>query len=101
MAYGGRPPWSRSPRSSPSRGKPGTWRRRAGVNRRNTHRQEGGGVLPAAYRPSENGGTLPRLLRKPHKVKQGIDVLICHPRLVQTGLDLIDFPTIVWDETDT
>ena len=34
------------------------------------------------------------------KVKQGIDVLICHPRLVQTGLDLIDFPTIVWDETD-
>ncbi len=34
------------------------------------------------------------------KVKQGIDVLVCHPRLVQTGLDLIDFPTIVWDETD-
>ena len=34
------------------------------------------------------------------KVQQGIDVLICHPRLVQTGLDLIDFPTIVWDETD-
>ena len=34
------------------------------------------------------------------KVKQGIDVLICHPRLVQTGLDLIDFPTICWDETD-
>ena len=34
------------------------------------------------------------------RVKQGIDILICHPRLVQTGLDLIDFPTIVWDETD-
>ena len=34
------------------------------------------------------------------KVQEGIDVLICHPRLVQTGLDLIDFPTIVWDETD-
>ena len=34
------------------------------------------------------------------KVKQGIDVMICHPRLVQTGLDLIDFPTIVWDETE-
>ena len=31
---------------------------------------------------------------------QCIDVLICHPRLVQTGLDLIDFPTIVWDETE-
>ena len=33
-------------------------------------------------------------------MKEGIDVLICHPRLVQTGLDLIDFPTICWDETD-
>ena len=34
------------------------------------------------------------------KVEQGIDVLICHPRLVQTGLDLIDFPTICWAEVD-
>ena len=30
------------------------------------------------------------------QVRQGIDVLICHPRLVQTGLDLVDFPTICW-----
>ncbi len=34
------------------------------------------------------------------RVKQGIDVMICHPRLVQTGLDLIDFPTLCWYETD-
>ena len=34
------------------------------------------------------------------KVKQGLDVMVCHPRLVQTGLDLIDFPTICWYETD-
>ena len=34
------------------------------------------------------------------RVKQGIDVMICHARLVQTGLDLIDFPTIVWDEIE-
>ena len=34
------------------------------------------------------------------KVKQGIEVMICHPRLVQTGLDLIDFPTLCWYETD-
>ena len=34
------------------------------------------------------------------RVKKGLDVLICHPRLVQTGLDLIDFPTIVWDEIE-
>ena len=34
------------------------------------------------------------------KVKQGVDALICHPRLVQTGLDLVDFPTICWYETE-
>ncbi len=34
------------------------------------------------------------------KVNEGVDVLICHPRLVQTGLDLVDFPTICWYETD-
>ena len=34
------------------------------------------------------------------EVEDGIDVLICHPRLVQTGLDLIEFPTIIWYETD-
>ena len=34
------------------------------------------------------------------RVTQGVDVLICSSRLVQTGLDLLDFPTIVWYETD-
>ena len=34
------------------------------------------------------------------RVEEGVDVLVCHPRLVQTGLDLVDFPTIVWLETD-
>ena len=34
------------------------------------------------------------------RVEEGIDVLICHPRLVQTGLDLIAFATICWYETD-
>ncbi len=34
------------------------------------------------------------------QVKAGLDVLLVHPRLVQTGLDLIDFPTIVWQEVE-
>ncbi len=34
------------------------------------------------------------------QVEEGVDVLVCHPRLVQTGLDLVDFPTICWYETD-
>ena len=34
------------------------------------------------------------------RVKEGLDVLLVHPRLVQTGLDLVDFPTIVWHELE-
>ena len=34
------------------------------------------------------------------RVKEKVDVLICNPRLVQTGLELVDFPTLVWYETD-
>ena len=33
-------------------------------------------------------------------LEEGVDVLVCHPRLVQTGLDLVEFPTICWYETD-
>ncbi|CCF85498.1 DEAD-like helicase (fragment) [Nitrolancea hollandica Lb] len=34
------------------------------------------------------------------RVWEGTDVLICHPHLVQTGLDLVDWPSIVWFETE-
>lgn len=34
------------------------------------------------------------------RVREGIDALICHPRLVQTGLDLLAFPSIVWLQPD-
>jgi hypothetical protein len=34
------------------------------------------------------------------RVREGSEVLICHPRLVQTGLDLIDWPSICWFETE-
>lgn len=34
------------------------------------------------------------------KVQSGIDVLICNPALVKTGLDLIDFPNIFFYEID-
>jgi hypothetical protein len=34
------------------------------------------------------------------RVREGIDVLITNPRLVQTGLDLVDFPSVVWVEID-
>ena len=33
------------------------------------------------------------------RVEEGVDVLVCHPQLVQTGLDLVDFSTVVWHET--
>ena len=34
------------------------------------------------------------------QVENGLDALICNPRLVQTGLDLYDFPTIIWYQTE-
>ncbi len=34
------------------------------------------------------------------QLKEGLDVLICHPQLVETGVDMLDFPTIVWYEAD-
>ena len=33
------------------------------------------------------------------QLKRGIDVAICHPKLVETGLDLLEFPTILFHET--
>jgi superfamily II DNA or RNA helicase len=33
------------------------------------------------------------------QVKQGVQVVICHPKLVETGLDLLDFPTIIFYES--
>jgi len=33
------------------------------------------------------------------QVDRGIDVLICNPELVKTGLDLLDFPTIVFTQS--
>src|SRR5690606_10643013 len=34
------------------------------------------------------------------QVKAGMDVIITHPRKVETGIDLLDFPTIVWMAID-
>jgi hypothetical protein len=34
------------------------------------------------------------------RVREGTDVLLTNPRLVQTGLDLIEFPSLVWMEVD-
>ena len=34
------------------------------------------------------------------RMKEGVDVLVCHPGLAADGLDPIDCPTIVWFETD-
>lgn len=33
------------------------------------------------------------------QLRRGIDVTICHPKIVETGLDLLDFPTILFHET--
>lgn len=46
--------------------------------------------------------TVPRDQREAwvqHQVQHGVDVVISHPQLVETGLDLFAFPTILWYTT--
>lgn len=33
------------------------------------------------------------------QLRRGIDVCICHPKIVETGLDLLEFPAILFHET--
>ncbi|MDP9350458.1 MAG: ATP-dependent helicase, partial [Chloroflexota bacterium] len=69
-------------------------------------------ITPRLSRILEDAGLRVRVLKantvKPEarmdwvneQVKKGLDVLICHPKLVQTGLDLVDFPVIYWHEVE-
>lgn len=50
-------------------------------------------VLTADTPPEQREGWYERQLRS------GMQVCICHPKLVQTGLDLLEFPTILFYET--
>ena len=81
-----------------------------GAGLRHPHRNQGrhgeDGRLPYAARlpgggdEGRRGGPEPQGGVGRRQGQEGVDVLICHPRLVQTGLDLVDFPTICWPETD-
>jgi superfamily II DNA or RNA helicase len=33
------------------------------------------------------------------RLAEGVDVVVCHPKLVETGLDLLSFPTLMFFET--
>ncbi len=51
-------------------------------------------ILPASVKPEQRMDWINQ------RTQQGLDVLICNPKAVQTGLDLIDYPTIVWFEPE-
>jgi superfamily II DNA or RNA helicase len=55
------------------------------------------GIRTAVLR--SNVGTDKREAWYARQVKQGIQVVICHPKLVETGLDLLDFSTIIFYES--
>jgi hypothetical protein len=57
----------------------------------------GAGMRVAVLRPSVT--TLKRELWYEKQLKEGVEVVICHPKLVETGLDLLAFPTIYFYET--
>ena len=55
------------------------------------------GMRVAVLRPSVP--TLKRELWYEKQLKEGVEVVICHPKLVETGLDLLAFPTLYFYET--
>lgn len=58
---------------------------------------ESAGIRTAILRP-----TVPTVQREAwyaKKVAEGVQVVISHPKLVETGLDLLDFPTLIFYET--
>ena len=66
-------------------------------------------IQPEWQRMLEEAGLKTAILRAaPNKreqwvekqVRAGVDVIISHPRKVETGIDLLDFPTIVWMAID-
>jgi hypothetical protein len=66
-------------------------------------------IQPEWQRMLEAAGLKAAVLRAPpnkregwveRQVQAGVDVVISHPRKVETGIDLLDFPTIVWMAID-
>lgn len=55
------------------------------------------GIRPAILRASVPTHKREAWYRE--QLRRGIDVCICHPKIVETGLDLLDFPTILFHET--
>jgi len=58
---------------------------------------ENAGIRAAILRP-----TVPTVKREAwyaKKVAEGVEVIISHPKLVETGLDLLDFPSLIFYET--
>ncbi len=59
-------------------------------------------LLQAGFRVAVLRASVPALRRElwyEKQVKDGVDVVICHPKLVETGLDLLWFPTLYFYET--
>jgi superfamily II DNA or RNA helicase len=55
------------------------------------------GIQTAVLRASVN--TSKREAWYARQIKEGVEVVISHPKLVETGLDLLDFPTIIFYES--
>lgn len=56
----------------------------------------------AGIRTAVLRSTVPTIKREAwygKKVAEGVQVIIAHPKLVETGLDLLDFPTLIFYET--
>ena len=94
-AGGGSPRSRRVGRRRPQGGRHG---RRWGAGTRSTAGKARGG--PASWKAARHAAPERREAWLAKRVQEGVHVLVCHPRLVQTGLGLVDFPTIARFETN-
>lgn len=70
------------------------WTKKTDIAQRLTEMFKENGIRSATMTSSVTADTREEWIEK--KVKKGLDVLICNPKLVETGLDLLDFTTIVF-----
>ena len=74
------------------------WTNRTDTAQKLTEMLEDAGIRTATLKTSGEGGpdARDRQIWIESRVKDGVQVLLCNPRLVETGLDLLDFTSIIW-----
>jgi len=90
------------PTCARSYGKDGVARFMPPIRREGCHLASGDGSAPAGFRVAVLRSSVATDKREEwyeRQLQSGVEVVVCHPKLVETGLDLLAFPTLYFYET--